>query len=134
MNILSSVSNIVNSVLGIGSKFITDKDKLNEFQHQIESQTLNMIQNEFEKQAEVIIAEAKGESFLQRNWRPILMLTFVTIIANNYILAPYLELIIGVNATLPIPESMWGLLKIGVSGYIVGRSCEKGIKAWKEKE
>ena len=31
-----------------------------------------------------------------------------------------------------IPPDMWDLLKLGVGGYVVGRSAEKGIKAWKE--
>lgn len=134
MSVLNAVTGIVNSVLGIGTKFIADKDKLNEFKHAVETQTLSMLVTEFEKQAEVIIAEAKGESYLQRNWRPILMLTFVAIIANNYILAPYLQLLISINTTLPIPDQMWDLLKLGIGGYIVGRSVEKGIKAWTEKK
>lgn len=80
---------------------------------------------------DVIVAEAKGESSLQRNWRPLLMCIFGVIIANNYIIAPYLEAIFGVSIVLEIPPDMWELLKIGVGGYIVGRSSEKAVKAWK---
>ena len=33
---------------------------------------------------------------------------------------------------LEIPPDMWGLLKLGLSGYIVGRSGEKMVTAWKK--
>ena len=80
-----------------------------------------------ELQASVIIAEAKGQSWLQRNWRPLLMAMFGIIIANNYIMFPYIELLFGKQyaVKLAIPENMWSLLKLGVSGYIIGRSAEK---------
>ena len=73
-----------------------------------------------ESQASVIKAEATSQSWMARNWRPILMLTFTYIIAHNYVLAPSF----GLNY-LEIPDSMWGLLKIGVAGYIGGRTFEK---------
>jgi hypothetical protein len=87
-----------------------------------------------ELRSNVIIAEAQGGSSLQRNWRPMLMLTFGVIIANNYIIAPYLSALFGFSVTLEIPPDMWGLLKLGVGGYIVGRSAEKSIRMWKERE
>jgi hypothetical protein len=34
---------------------------------------------------------------------------------------------------LELPEQLWGLIKIGVGGYVVGRSGEKFAKVWKEK-
>ncbi len=93
-----------------------------------------------ELQANVIMTEAKGQSWLQRNWRPLLMAIFGVIVANNYIMFPYIELFLGKQyaVKLIIPENMWGLLKLGVSGYIVGRSCEKiadgdGIKGMLKK-
>ena len=85
-------------------------------------------------QASVITAEAKGESWLQRNWRPMTMLVFVFIIFNNYILYPYLKLIFNAGVMLETPDQLWQLLKLGISGYIVGRSVEKGIKYWKAGE
>lgn len=78
--------------------------------------------------AGVVEAEAKSEHFLTANWRPITMLTFVAIIANNYILYPYLSLFWPEAPNLEIPPDMWGLLKIGIGGYVVGRSVEKGAK------
>ena len=77
-----------------------------------------------------IIAETKGESWLQRNWRPITMLSFVTIIVNNYIIYPYLKLFWHDAPLMEIPTDMWGLLKIGIGGYIVSRGGEKMMRMW----
>ncbi len=107
---------------------------------EIESKVLELevlgvqLSNEVTKmQSNVIIAEAQGESFLQRNWRPGLMSLFGLIIFNNYALYPYLSLFWNQAPILAIPDQMWDLLQLGVGGYIVGRSVEKGIKTWKEK-
>ena len=86
---------------------------------------------EFEKQAEVIISEAKSSHKITATWRPITMLTFVAIIANNYIIYPYLALFWPDAPVLEIPPDMWQLLKIGLGGYVVGRSMEKSISTWK---
>ena len=59
------------------------------------------------------------------------MLVFVFIIANNYIIAPYAKALFDVELILELPPQMWDLLKIGLGGYVVGRSAEKGIKVWK---
>lgn len=76
-------------------------------------------------QSNVVIAEAQGQSWLQRNWRPLLMLTIITIVANNYILAPYLSIWTDKVKVLDLPERLWGLMEIGVGGYIVSRGVEK---------
>jgi len=86
---------------------------------------------ELEAAANIILAEANGESWLQRNWRPILMMTFGFIIANNYIIAPYMEALFGFSVVLEIPPAMWELLKLGIGGYILGRSGEKAAKLWR---
>jgi len=82
-------------------------------------------------QAKVIEAEAKSEHFLTSTWRPITMLVFVFIIANNYIIYPYLSLFFSKAPILKIPPDMWELLKIGLGGYVVGRSVEKALKFYK---
>jgi hypothetical protein len=70
-------------------------------------------------QADIIIAEAKG-NWLQRSWRPILMLAFGFIVIYVKFLAPLFD--------LKIPElenEFWNLLQLGIGGYVVGRSAEK---------
>lgn len=70
-------------------------------------------------QAQVIAAEEK-EGWLAANWRPCLMMVFTILILNNYLLAPWFGL-----KSLELPPDLWALLKLGISGYIVGRSAEK---------
>ena len=84
-----------------------------------------------ELQSQVIIAEAQGESWLQRNWRPMLMCAFGLIVVNNYVLNPWLSALFSISVIMEIPPDMWGLLKLGVGGYIISRGAEKGIKHWK---
>lgn len=71
-------------------------------------------------QAGVITAEATSGNWLASSWRPLLMLTFTYIILHNYVLAPLFHITI-----VPIPESMWDLLRLGIGGYVMGRSAEK---------
>ena len=68
-----------------------------------------------EHQKDIIIAEAQGQSFLQRNWRPITMLTFlVLVVCDSFGLLAF-----------RLSDEAWTLLQIGLGGYVVGRSMEK---------
>ena len=73
-----------------------------------------------EQQSNIILTEAKGESWLQRNWRPILMLICMWIVFSNYVLSPYF----GIPALL-LDDHIWNLIQMGVGGYVAGRSLEK---------
>jgi len=84
-----------------------------------------------ESQSKIIQAEANSGSWLAQNWRPITMLTFVFIVANNYIFYPYITLYGGKAVALEIPADLWDLIKLGLGGYVVGRSVEKSVKAYK---
>lgn len=75
--------------------------------------------------ADVVIAEAKGESWLQRNWRPLTMLIFNLIIAFNFLFCPILGMFGIVVPFLPIPADMWYLLTLGITGYVVDRGITK---------
>jgi len=88
---------------------------------------------ELETSMNIIVAEAKSEHWIVSSWRPITMLTFTAIVANNYILYPYLSLFWADAPVLELPPNLWELLKIGLGGYIVGRSVEKSIKVYKDK-
>ena len=79
-------------------------------------------------QAKVIATEAGSEHWITSAWRPITMLVFVAIIANNYILVPYFQSFGLHIPSLVLNNQMWDLLKIGIGGYIVGRSAEKVVK------
>ena len=73
-------------------------------------------------QTEVIVTEAQG-NWLQRSWRPILMLAFGFIVIYVKFIAPLFD--------LKIPElenEFWNLLQLGIGGYVIGRSAEKIAK------
>lgn len=78
-----------------------------------------------EARSGIVMAEAQGTSWLQRNWRPLLMLVVIVIVANNYILYPYLSIFTERVRVLDLPDKLWTLMEIGVGGYILGRTAEK---------
>jgi len=85
---------------------------------------------ELTKQAgSVITAEANSAHWIVAAWRPLTMLTFTAIVANNYIIAPYILMFFDQDVALEMPPELWNLLTIGLGGYIVGRSGEKMVKA-----
>lgn len=67
------------------------------------------------EQASVLRAEAQG-NWLQRSWRPLVMLTFTFIV------------LLGAFVPIPLLENtseFWNLLEVGLGGYVIGRSLEK---------
>jgi hypothetical protein len=82
--------------------------------------------------ARIIQAEAQSEHQLAAIWRPLLALVCVAIVANNFILAPYVALFAGVDVTLPLPPEIWNLMNLCVGGYVASRGAEKVARIWKE--
>jgi len=70
-------------------------------------------------QTEIVLAEANG-NWLQRSWRPILMLAFGFIVIYVKFIAPLFDLRIP-----PLENEFWNLLQLGIGGYVIGRSAEK---------
>lgn len=132
------IGKVIEGAFGIVDKLVEDKDKANQLKHEIQAQFMQLDYSAFEteinKRAEIIVAEATGQSWLQRNWRPLLMLVAIGVVANNYLIYPYLALF-GVPATvLELPDKLWNLLTLGVGGYVVGRSAEKIATTWVGKK
>ena len=89
---------------------------------ELEAQLLTLESDILKVQANVIMAEAGGKSWLQRSWRPITMLTFlVLVVVDSFGLLPF-----------RLAAEAWGLLKIGLGGYIIGRSAETVAKTWNQ--
>ena len=98
------------------------KAKLSVIQGNIMSTALQYEAAQFEAKKEIIVAEAKSESWLTRNWRPMVMLAcMASVMAYWFGLTP--EDV--PHLTEDVIMSMFNLVKIGVGGYIVGRSAEK---------
>ena len=86
---------------------------------QIESQ---LEQTRLEVRGQVVQAEATGESWLQRNWRPLTMVWFSALIGGYWF--GYTPDNLSEEAVL----SLFGLIKLGLGGYVIGRSAEKITK------
>jgi|TARA_B110000908_G_scaffold155936_1_gene194597 hypothetical protein len=105
----------------IDNLFTTDEERIkakNEVFKVLQEQQL-----ELQKlQTEIILAEANG-NWLQRSWRPVLMLAFGFIVIYVKFIAPLFSLPIP-----PLENEFWNLLQLGIGGYVVGRSVEKVAK------
>ena len=67
----------------------------------------------------VVQAEASGESWLQRNWRPMVMLWFAGLVGGYWFgFTPD-------NLSDATVGALFDIVQYGLSGYIVGRSAEK---------
>lgn len=125
----SLIAPLVGGIFSVIDKAVEDKDEAARIKARLQEMVLTGQIKEIEAAANVIVAEAQGESWLQRNWRPMLMCLFGLIVANNYVIHPWFGV-----PMLPLPPDMWELLKIGVGGYVLGRSAEKGVRVWKDKD
>lgn len=77
-------------------------------------------------QSSIIVAEAQSQHWIAATWRPITMLVLVSLVTAHWM---------GWTATNLSEEqilSLFDLVKIGLGGYIVGRSGEKIAKAIKK--
>lgn len=128
---IAAIASLLPAVTEIIGRVIPDPNKRAEIEAELLKASLDSKSEFYKAAGSIITAEAQGESWMQRNWRPITMLAFVFIIVNNYILAPYTEFftgLFGYAITVPvldIPEGLWGLLQIGIGGYIASRGAEK---------
>ena len=77
-----------------------------------------------EHQTATIREETRSKSWMARNWRPILMLTFCWILFWNYGILPLARVWYPDLPILDLPQGAWTLLTIGVGGYVAGRSWE----------
>ena len=122
------IGKVLETSLGIVDQLVPDKDLAAKIKAGIAQSVEDNAAKLDLAGTSIVKAEAAGESWLQRNWRPILMLTIVSIIFNNYVLAPYLSLFTDKVAIIDLPGGLWALLNVGVGGYVAGRSGEKIAK------
>ena len=109
------VTNVVDAV----SRFVDRLTLPAREKKQLETDLQKLIQ-EIERdlvqaRASIVVEETRG-NWLQRSWRPLVMLTFATIV------------LVGTFINVPIlsdTSRFWDLLEIGLGGYVIGRSGEK---------
>ena len=114
-DIIKSIGSVIDDLFTNDEERIEAKNKVYQILKEKELELRKM-------QTEVIVTEAKG-NWLQRSWRPILMLGFGFIVMYNKFFAPAFGL---PNAELE--GEFWNLLQLGVGGYVIGRSAEKIAK------
>ena len=118
---------VIAGIFSVIDKAVENKDQAAEIKARLQEMVLTGQMREIEEAAANIRAEATGDSWLQRSWRPLTMLTFVSLIVAKWLgfTAP--------GVTEAVELALFEIIKIGLGGYVIGRSVEKGIKVWKER-
>lgn len=111
-NLVSAVGDIVNRLTLPGRE-----------KKQLETDILRLLiaveEKTISEQAAAIREEAQG-NWLQRSWRPIVMLVFtVIVLAGTFLNLPILS----------DTSRFWDLLEIGLGGYIIGRGGEQLVSS-----
>ncbi len=122
MGIFEFVSSIFKPAVDLIDELNTSEEERLELKKQIlkiendlQARLLEYETKLMEAQASIVRAEAQSQSWIARNWRPITMLTMLTLVVFGSL---------GVfNVTLQ--DEFWLLLQIGLGGYVIGRSAEK---------
>ena len=127
LGVLGAVAPMVKTLFNTIDKTIDNKAEAEKIKQNIQQQLLSGQLKELEAQAQIITAEAKG-GWLQRNWRPLLMLTFAGLVVAHWFgfTAP--------NIPESVQNSLLNIVLVGMGGYIVGRSGEKIMDKYKEKK
>ncbi len=96
-----------------------DELKRLELQNQIQLALINNSAALETAAASIVKAEAESENWLTSSWRPILMLVFGSLIVARWFgfTAP--------GITEAVELKLWGILEVGIGGYVIGRSAEK---------
>ena len=108
-------------------KVIPDAAERERLKAEITRQAMDQDAAEIKAAADIIVAEAHGHSWLQRNWRPLVMLWFAALVGAHWLgFTP---------ANLPDAQvgGLLDIVQIGIGGYTIGRSAEKIMREYKKK-
>jgi hypothetical protein len=126
------ITALIPAIVGIVGKVIDkavpDRTQAESLKAQLTAQIVMLNAEELKQASSIILAEVQGESWLQRNWRPMLMIWFAGLLGLYWFGFAPAYLI--ENPT--VMERLFALLQVGIGGYIVGRSAEKIVKDWKK--
>ncbi len=115
--LVKPVTELIDEVHTSDEERLQIKARLFEMQSAMAAKVMDYEARVLESKTKIIAAEAQGASWLQRNWRPITMLSFlVLVVADTFGLTEF-----------RLADEAWTLLQIGLGGYVVGRSAEKVI-------
>jgi hypothetical protein len=129
-DIVSATSDLTRNIGDAFDKNFTSQEEKLALKNDLMSQATDLVESVQDLQAEQIRTESTG-NWLQRSWRPVVMLMFALIIIYAYFIQPAFF----PNST-PVNEMLdpqfWDLLRLGMGGYVVGRSAEKVVKSVSE--
>jgi len=106
---------VIGSIGSAVDGLVTSEEEKLKLKNELSKIVLDGYAQVAKEQKDVLVKEIDG-NFLQKSWRPLLMLTFGVIV----VIAVFYD--VKLNS---VPEEFWGLLQIGIGGYIGGRSLEK---------
>jgi hypothetical protein len=128
MNILSFIGQIfkpaadlIDNMHTSTEEKLTLKNKLTVIENTMTAKVIDYETKLLAAKTSIITAEATGESWMQRNWRPITMLTFLGLVVCDSF--GWL--------TNPLAGEAWTLLQIGLGGYVTSRGVEKVVSKLK---
>lgn len=105
----------------IGNLSTTDDEKL-KAKNELTQIVLDNLTKLAALQAEVLKVELQG-NWLQRSWRPIMMLVFMIIVAAKWF--GYTD----ANISDQLELELMGIIKLGIGGYVIGRTAEQITKS-----
>ena len=121
--LVKPISDVINNVI---DKVAPDAEMAEQLKFEITKELISSDNKALQTQADVIMSEANGDSWLQRNWRPLLMIDFALLITAHWLgFTPD-------NLTELQTVALLDIVKVGLGGYVVGRSAEKVMKEYKK--
>jgi hypothetical protein len=110
--------NAVKDIGNVVDGLTTSDDEKNKAKAQLSEIVLNSLNSVTEAQADVLKTEMQG-NWLQRSWRPLVMIAFVVLLIIRWT---------GISThhiDLSLEMQLMEIIKLGLGGYVVGRSVEK---------
>lgn len=123
--ILPAITTLIGKAI---DKAVPDRDEAAKLKADLTLQIIEMNKSELESATKIITAEAQGESWLQRSWRPIVVLFFTGLVGAHWLgyTAP--------NITEAVVINLLDIVQVALGGYVLGRSAEKVTKAYVSKQ
>lgn len=113
---------IIAAVAGLLDKLIPDPQAAAQAKLELFKMQQQGMLAELQGAVQIIVAEASG-NWLQKSWRPLLMIWFAGLIGARWF---------GYSAPNLAPDEymkLWDIVQLGLGGYVIGRSAEKIVPA-----
>jgi hypothetical protein len=116
-NIFKPAADLIDNLTTTDEERMTIKKEMMKIENNLQLKILEYESQLLKAQSSIVLAEATGKSWLQRNWRPITMMCFLVIVLGDSFGL--------IHIAEERAKSIYTLLQIGLGGYVIGRSAEK---------